>query len=382
MNILKNIKKKNIEKIKRRFKKYNIVLNINKDMTKVQRKALIIYVDMSFKKHLDKDIYHTQILEMNQIVKNLIDRDYSIDVVNVHENIALDIVKDIRYDLILGLGDLFEKMCILNPDAKKIIYVTENHPKFSYEKEMERVNYYYSRHKKKVGIVRSNQYYKESNFDYVDGAIIMGEDIYFDKYDFPFKTIEPTGLINFNYRYIDKNYSESKKNFLWFGGNGIIHKGLDLLIDIFSNRNDVTLHVCGLSDRERKKFKIKACDNIRLYGKIDVNSKEYLDIVNICSFVILPSCSEAHSTGVLTCMRHALIPIVMKGSGFSRLQEHAIFLEDYKVEYIDSVISNIIGYSNDNIKRMDKEVYNFSKLNFTIDSYDKKLKECFDFFAI
>lgn len=382
MSILKNIKYKCVNNIKKNINKYNIVFNINNDLTKNQKKAIVIYIDMNFKVHFDEKIYHTQILEMNQIVKNLIDRDYCIDIVNVHETLALSKIKDKKYDLIIGLGDLFEKMCIQNPQAKKIIYVTENHPKFSYEKEKERIEYYYLRHNRREKLVRSNVYYKESHFKNIDGAIIMGEKIYFDKYDFPIITIEPTGLINYKYKYDKRNYSKSKKNFLWFGGSGVIHKGLDILIDIFSNRKDIMLHVCGVDEKERRRFKIKQTENIKLYGKINVNSNEYLDLIRKCSFVILPSCSEAHSTGVLTCMRHSLIPIVMKNSGFSRLQDNAIFLDDYKQEYIDKKLSEVSNYSNDMIQNMDKKVYDFAQLNFNINKYDKNIKECFDLFMI
>lgn len=368
--------------IKKKVNKINIVLNINNDLCRNQKKVAIVYIDNNFKTIFEKQVFHSQVLEMNQIVKEFINRDYCIDIINCHEELALEIIKDNKYDVIFGLSDIFYNLCILNSEAKRIIYVTENHPRFSLEKESERINYYYERYKRKFPILRSNLYFKEKHFNVVDYAILMGESNYFTNYSFPIKTIEPTGLVNNKYIYRERNYEKSKKNFLWFGGKGAIHKGLDLLIDVFSNREDIILHICGLDKKEKRRLKIKQKKNIKIYGTISIYSDTFLELVNKCNFIILPSCSEAHSTGILTGMMHSLIPIVMENSGFSRLDNKCIFLKSFKIDYLNSKLSEISNYNNSYLKKMEIEVYEFSRNKFNIKSYSYKLKEIFDEFNI
>ena len=89
------------------------------------------------------------------------------------------------------------------------------------------------------------------------------------------------------------------------------------------------LHICGLQKHERKQLILQKRVNIIEHGQIEINSDLFLEINNTCSFIILPSCSEACSTSITTGMLHGLIPIVMRDTGFNRLGENAIFFEDF-----------------------------------------------------
>lgn len=95
----------------------------------------------------------------------------------------------------------------------------------------------------------------------------------------------------------NKNYKDAKKHFLWFGSSRLIHKGLDLLLEIFKELPDLHLHVCGPINNELK-FKdiyyeeLYNTKNIHTYGFINIQSKSFKGIINKCAFIIFPSCSE------------------------------------------------------------------------------------------
>ena len=57
----------------------------------------------------------------------------------------------------------------------------------------------------------------------------------------------------------DKNYEQSRKNFLWFGSGGFVLKGLDLVLDAFAELPEYHLTVCGPIQDER--------DFVKLYYK-------------------------------------------------------------------------------------------------------------------
>lgn len=372
------IKAKLLQKLRKKINKYNMVLNINKDLTRKQKTIAISYINNSMCSNLDKDIYHSQVLEVNQIIKEFINRDFAIDLIHCKELNSLEFIKHKTYDVVFGLGDVFYELCKLNAKAKRIIYVTENNPSFSYEKEKERIDYYYLRHGKKIKMTRSGEYYKREHFDNIDIAIIMGEEKYFKLNKVKVIHIEPTGLINRDYVFKPRNTDNTKYNFLWMGSYGAVHKGLDLLIEIFSKRNDINLNICGLHNKDRKVIKIPNKNNIKEYGIIDVNSDIFIDIVTKCNFIILPSCSEALSTSILTGMLHGMIPIVLKDSGFNILDENAIFLNNFKIENIDEQLTEIVNLDIKKIQELENNVYQFARKEFTIQAFSKKFKKICD----
>lgn len=356
--------------IKKIFNKVDIIENVNLDLTQKQQKCLISYITSSFDYDLEKEsVPVTSILEVNQIIKTFIDLNYSIDIAFCLDENAYEKIKEKKYDVIFGFGEVFHQISVKYPDAKRILYVTEHHPKFSKIKETERVEYFFERHGKKIKLSRSGQYYKNSYFNYIDDAVILGEVFPYNFSDFNIHSISPTGFYNSNYRYIDRNLESSKSNFLWFGSNGAIHKGLDLLIDIFSKRDDINLHICGLNKNDRKIFKNYQQKNIYDYGRIDVQGDQFLELVNKCSFVLLPSCSEAMSTSVLTCMRHSMIPIIMRDAGFNKLGDLAFYLEDYKLTYLEKELEEIRQTDNNTIQKMHADIFSFANKEFTLEKF-------------
>lgn len=341
----------------------SLVRNINLDLNnKNQRKVLISYLSLPLKIELEnQEIYHTNIFEVLELINVFIKLGFSVDILNNDDIEAIKIIDAEKYDIILGFGKVFEQLSKITNKAIKIIYVTENEPKLSEKKEIERIIYFYERKKKKVKIERSGKYYTEKSFDNVNYALIMSDIKNFHKYNLKKYDICPTGFINKKFVNIEKKYNHSKKNFIWLGSRGAIHKGLDIVVDIFKKNKDIHLYICGLTSGDRKILKIKDSENIKDIGKININSDEFLQLVNKCSFMIQPSCSEACSTAVLTGIRHGLIPIIIKDSGMDKISNYCITSSSYKVEDLEEIIKKSINLDNNWIK--EKQFYNFEEGN-------------------
>lgn len=358
---------------------YILIQNLNLNFNTDQKKALIVYIDTPFKLNDLEEIYSSNVLEMEIIVKYFIDHNYLIDIIDVKDINNVEKISNKKYDVIFGFGDIFYSLSKNNPKAKKIMYVTENHPDFSFEKEKERIEYFNKRHRKKVKIKRSGMYYKKEHFLATDYFIAMGRKEELIKLNKEIYDINPSGLINKKYIFKEKNHEVTKYNFLWFGSNGAIHKGLDLLIDIFSKREDINLHICGLNKKDKKLLKIPNKKNIKEYGRINVNSELFLNLVDQCSFIILPSCSEAMSTSILTGMLHGLIPIVNRNSGgLDKLTNKAFFLDDYKIDYIERKINDFIKLDDNILEKMQYEVFKYSRDNFTLMNYKNNFYKIMD----
>lgn len=351
-----------MKKIKRNIKyclykilnKHDFIQNINYNSDD-QKKVLIVYVTSPFSKSLVDGLTHTNIQESLQIVKYFINNNYCIDVIDCMEKEYKKLIKKNYYNCVIGLGDAFKYACEVNRNCKHIMYLTESSPRFSYKQEVERVKYYNQRYRKRIKITRSNMFYKDSHFKDINNLILIGNEHTKSTYDYLGKnifTIDATGLKNKSFKN-ERNINESKLNFLWFGSYGAIHKGLDILVDIFNNNPDINLFIAGLRKEEEKYIKLGA-KNIHNIGFVNVNSEKFNELMNKCSFVILPSCSEGMATSVLTCMNHGLIPLITKECGISL--EEQFLLQDYSSNKIEEKIKLWTKKSNEEIFNLHKYI--------------------------
>lgn len=354
----------------------NLIQNLNYKVESNQQRILISYKTTGYFINTKKNIGVTWVKEIFKIVKVFSDLGYVIDLVDVNEIKILDKLKSNKYDIVFGFGEVFYEITNNQPDALSILYMTENHPAFSFTEEKKRLDYYFMRHKKRGKFLRSGQFYKLHHLEKKYSSVIsLGEiDLLKSQYDCP-HSIFPTGLYNPCFNFKTKNHKETRNNFLWLGSSGAIHKGLDLLIDVFSKRDDITLHICGLSSKEKFFLGVPDRKNIIEYGYMDIKSQDFLSLVDLCTYSILPSCSEGFATSITTGMMHGLIPVVMKNTGFNRIRDLAIFIDDYKLETIELKLNEIIKFSDQELQNTSTQVYEFAHENFNISTFEKKFKK-------
>jgi glycosyl transferase family 1 len=142
--------------------------------------------------------------------------------------------------------------------------------------------------------------------------------------------------------YDNKNYDTCRRNFLWLGGFGCLGKGLDLLLEVFSELTDCNLYICGNLFREpdfESAFykELHETKNIHLLGFIDVGSDEFKHLAQKCVALIYPSCTELSSGAVITSMHAGMIPAVSKESGVD-VGDFGVILEECSVREIKNVV--------------------------------------------
>lgn len=380
---MKRIKQKIKDKLRKITETYEVIQNINLDFTnKNQKRVLISYITIANSTNFNpKEIFHTNIIECEQILRWFIKNDYVIDLAYCLSDITkYPSIINKKYDVIFGFGKVFDYMKTINKEAKKILYVTENDYETSLENEKKRIEYFKERKGKEIKLTRSGTYFTKESFNDIDALISLGEPKLFQKYKCEKFFLSPSGLKNENYVLSERNFKESRKNFIWFGSNGAIHKGLDILIDAVNNLNNVKLHIFGLNKNDKKILNVDDNENIKIHSKINVNSDEFINIVNKCSYCIMPSCSEAKSTSVLTCMRHSLIPIVTNTMGFNEFGEFVNIIDDFSVENLRNIIKNFAEKDEKWLEQEHKKVYTMSNNIFTLENYNTSinniLNEC------
>lgn len=387
MNLIKKI----ITRIQYRFSKErefhlyqedilfnSIVQNLNINLNDENQKKVLVSYLPPFNIDYSNYFGHTNRLESAVIIKSFMQRGFSVDVIPCYTDFYKFQLQGKRYDVIFGLGKPFEYACQNNQNAIKIIYLTECSPQLSYENESKRLKYFYDRHKKKLKLLRTGKFFNEEMIKNSEYGIFFGNSItkksYLQNYpSLKLQLMSPSGSKNRDF-ILNKNSVE--KNFLWFGSFGAVHKGLDILLDVFSLLPETKLFICGLSETEKWLFdRYKNCKNIIDMGFILVQSNDYLSLLDRVSFVIHPSACEGMSTSVLTCMRHGLIPVVTPYCGID-VFDFGYLLDDYKVEYVLGFIKKLLAISDLEILNKKEKSFYYANSHFSLKEFEINFNRC------
>lgn len=378
-----------MKKIKLWAKKNKIILKIydfllarpliNKNNKNNKKKALLSYSVYPFKSKKG-DLKHPNFIEcftLNEVLdKNL----YNVDIYN---NTYTGKINYNQYDLIIGEGipitNYFKKQN--KNEIKTIYYATGSHPFFNNISSYKAIFNFYNR-KFFLPLLSS----RITNFDWGIAAslaqnhIIIGNEV--TKKSFLEYSNSNKYLINPPYYSVNKVLDFSKKNkrkYLWFGSYGLVHKGLDLVIESFIKNPEIELHVCGYLENEKNIIDsyseyLKETKNIYFHGFISLDSKQFLDLMENCSFVILASCSEGCATAVITAMGNGgLIPIVTKETGIDL--NYGIEIKSFDVDAINNALKDSFMIQNNEIKEKSLIIIEYIERNYSIEIFKKNLEK-------
>ncbi len=299
--------------------------------------ALLIYTTLPFK--LKGVNCHSNIQEAIAMVDVLANLGFAVDVMDYHNRFYIDTA---CYDLIIGFGDPFERNFYIKNTAIKIHYATGAPQSIHCFAEVDRFKNIYKRNACELFPNRildrswpCSEILSDAIITVTDGwAKEQYEKRHNNVYSVPITSLSKVSDVDVA---IDKKLSN---HFVWFGGFGAVHKGLDLCLDVITARDDFILHVCGNVENESDFFhfyeKVISQPNVQYHGFVDANSDAMHAIMTVASFVILPSCSEGCATSVLTCMAWGCIPVVTEQCGITF--KGAVSIENGSVDAVNRAI--------------------------------------------
>lgn len=342
--------------------------NLGLDIEKRQEHVAFVYSNGYMFSPFDiKKIRHSNGISFFPKLYYFLSHGYVIDLYECHRNAPNIVDKNNKYSVVFGFGKLYAELCKLNPNAVKILYVTENAPWIVEQKYKERIEYYLERHQKLVYNISRTGYYTKEMFELSDYGIAGNGPLNISEMKKVLPVIFPIKIsVIFNQKFKQgrKNHFETRKRFVWFGSAGSIHKGLDILIDVFRELPHLWLDIYGADANEIKEFNLplNVCD----CGFVSVSSSEFIEnVINSHSFVISLSCSEALQSSVSTCMAHGLIPIITPETGFDDIP-NAIICKDFCVDYVKNVVLEASKMRAEILTKMETEILKYTRTNFSI----------------
>jgi hypothetical protein len=350
--------------------------------TNFKENVLISYITYPFKNGVN--LGHTNTAEALEIAKVFHELGYKVDIVNYEYEGNLNYDK---YSVVFGFGEPLEKSFYYRKHKiLSIYYGTGMHVIHQNHATLKRIEEVYK--KKGKWLLESGRIVDKAwsaQTSLVDSIITLGNDEvvnsykqYFSReiYNIPvsyYKIFDSEQILK------NKSFIDAKNHFLWFGSSGLIHKGLDLLLEVFKEMSDFQLHICGSIDNEPK---FKNCyyeelyntKNIHTYGYKNIQSKSFKDIISKCAFIIFPSCSEGEPSSVINVMVYGLIPIVTNTAGI-RIKDFGIEIKELTSESIKESMIKAVNLSEDEIEKRSLKCSKDTINNHSIEKYSHELKK-------
>lgn len=329
--------------------------------------------------------HHSNLTE-GRVIASCFDRlGYSVDCTS-RANTGIDYAP---YDVVFGInGNAFMGSFSADADINplRIFYSVGAESCFNYRVTSMRNADFNSRHGR--WLLGSNRYmpgdprnYYEAHFS--DAVICLGDEFVYRQFlaedscreryrwlpAFCFKVTESAAA---------KDFAECRRHILWFGSTGLLHKGLDIAIDFALAHPEFTLHICGSSSREKDFWncyspKIKGKDNIIQHGFVNIESREFADILAQCGLLLNPSISEGGAVAVLNVLGNgALLPVYSRATGID-LDGVGIVVDNVCYNDFEDAIMRADALPLEEFKRLATGAYDRISSGYTVEKYEENM---------
>lgn len=339
----------------------------------VRGNVLISYITLPFvisDKLLDA---HTNRWECREMARLFLEQGYAVDVIDWTNTTFVPIK---NYQFFIDIHNNLERLSpLLNKDCVKIFHITGAHWSFQNDAEQKRLLNIQAR--KNVRLTPRRTMTPSRAIEYADVITMLGNDFTESTYAYANKKIIriPLSTTHVYPSPATKDFDRAKNNFVWFGGSGMIHKGLDIVLEAFAQMPEYRLTVCGKVSNEKDfedtyKKELYQTPNIKVTGLIDPGGPEFQKICNDSIALIYPSSSEGQSGAVITTMHAGLIPIVSYQSGV----DVEDFGEILKENSIQGIIRSVREISRLPVKELQSKAigtWKYARAHHTRENFTK-----------
>jgi len=358
-----------LKKIYRNLFGFGIIENVTN--TVGDKNCLIMYVTAPFRQkqavysHQNRD----QVVALAEVIAEF---GYCVDVIQYNDK---KILLKKNYDLVIDLHPGLNKVYAghLSPKSKRIGYITGSNPAFANEAESKRLEAVQQRRGVRLKSRRNSPLFLSAEMEALDAVFLIGNGITEKTYSgFSLKRLYLLKNTGYPFLYDSKREKCNPFSFLFLSSSGQVHKGLDLLLEIFSDEKDMRLYVCSPFQEESDFYRLyqkelTQSENIIPIGFTDINGSRFREVIQECSYLLQPSCSEGISGSVLTAMSAGLIPLVSRECGLEK--DEVVTLDDCSLETIRKIVKKLAGRKSSWIIKESKRVKEIIKTRYSLDVY-------------
>lgn len=297
---------------------------------------------------------HSNVWESSEVVRIFNRLGYVVDLIAWDDR---SFVSTKSYDVVFDIHCNLVRYC--SERTKTIFHMTGSNPEYSNRAEQARLDYLRERRgvtlSARRGVSADDLPLFAENLAKADLITLIGNEVTAATYpgaaQLKMQQIVTTGA------WLPENLVNAPLNprtseFLWFNGGGAIHKGLDLVLEVFAGHPEWTLHVVGPYLKERDFVEAYSTElfrtpNIKSHGFLFPADRRFIEISSRVRAFVSPSCSEGISTAAITCMQSGIVPIISGNCGISLSAQVGIILEGCTVAMIEKAVLLIASESDD-----------------------------------
>ena len=356
------------------LRKMTPVCNVNQ--TNYAKNCLMMYITNPFtgKQNVDS---HQNVRQAREIARLIGELGYNVDVLQYDVRYArLNKKYDLVFDICAREKPIYSKA--LSDSAIKIIYFTGSESVFANQAELSRIQAAMERR----GVIlqpRRQAPLISKTVESFDCTILIGNAYNLQTYSgFDLKNVYLVPNTGYDFHFSFLPEKKSSKNFLFFGSGGSVHKGLDLLLEIFSEPGfPANLYVCGLFEQEDDfvaayRTELYHTPNIIPIGFVDIWSDTFRDLTEKCAYTILPSCSEGQAGSITTLMSAGVIPICSRECGFEA--DEAVLLPDCSMDSIRSCVLDYARKPLSWVEAKSAETLSIAQERFSEQAFSQKMQ--------
>ena len=267
----------------------------------------------------------------------------------------------------------------LPKDCIKVLHATGAHWSFQNNAELMRLEGVKKR--RRAALIPRRAAASSRGAELADFVVVLGNEFTEETFRFsgkPITRIPISSAYEFPFPE-NRDYEKARKKFLWIGSYGMVHKGLDLVLEAFAEMPDLELTVCGRPEKEEDFFglyekELKHTSNIHLHGWIDMASTEFAEIARTHASVIYPSCSEGGAGSVIHCMHAGMIPVCTSEASID-LNNFGILIGEGSVASVQEAACKVAFMSASEVERYARSSWEHARIYHTRDRFRSAFRQ-------
>ena len=326
---------------------------------------------------------HSNAWESAQLVRILRDSGFQLDVINWDDH---SFVGRGHYDVVVDIHGNLSR--VAGQASCRVLHVTGSHPEFSNRAERERLAALETRRgvclrrRRSVSVEAVTQF--NDSLRISDLVTLIGNTTTLST--FPTEIRSKIRLVTVSGSNLSRVRSPAQLasvgEFLWFAGSGAVHKGLDLVLEVFARNPQLTLHCVGPFTRELdfvRAYRRELFDlpNIVSHGFINPDTPKFYDIASRCCGFVTPSCSEGISPAVVTCLQFGLVPIISRQCGVDLPLGGGWLLEVCTLDELTGAVHELCDTPVTRLREMIEQTQSTAAHMYSREEFTRRLRSAF-----
>ena len=302
---------------------------------------------------------HEQYWKTIAMAQTFIDLGYNVDVIHTQNQ---QFIPWKRYDLVVDTRFNLQRLApYLDSDCIKIYHSDTAHIIFHNAAEMRRTLALQER----KGVTVPPNRFERPNLgpEFADYITTCGNEFTIGTYRYAKKPIYrlPITVEPLRPWPEGKDFGTCRTRFMWFASRGMVHKGLDLVLEAFAELPEYHLTVVGPVEDEPEfvnlyRKELYHTPNIKFAGWLNKESQQFQQLLDQSVGHIFTSCSESGAASVLETMVGGVLPIVTYEASVD-VEDYGIFLKNSSIEEIKDGVRIVAAMPAAELKRRARKAW-------------------------